>query len=94
MQYSAIQSSNQNSNIINIANVDRRHYQVSEDNLWDRLTLAQQFSAGSLGQLGYKLCFIRHVNHSALAILKLGNEVATISIDGQINISKSLKFRD
>jgi len=73
---------------------DRRQYQKPIlDDLWNRLTLAQQFSVANLGQFGYNLSFIRRVAHNSLAILHLKNKTATISSDGTINISSGIELR-
>jgi len=65
----------------------------SLDTMWDELTLAQQFSISSLGQFGYTLNFIRHVNLKTLAILHLNEKTATINEDGVINITAGIDLR-
>lgn len=60
---------------------------------WENLTLSQQFSISSLGKFGYILAFIRLVNGNSLAVLKLDNKVATINVEGMINIKPNLVCR-
>ncbi len=70
----------------------------SQDNdlndLWDKLTLSQQFSVCSLGQFGYMLTYVRTISNRSLAILKLDKKVATVNDDGLINISPYISIRD
>ncbi len=58
----------------------------SHDALWEQLNLCQQYSVSSLGQFGYILTSVSHVNNTTLAVLTLENKVATINIEGSINI--------
>lgn len=78
--------------------IERRHYcvegEVELNNDWQKLTLAQRFSALSLSKYGYKLRFIRFTSEGSTAVLLLKNgEPATISADGDINASPDIQLR-
>jgi len=73
--------------------IDRRE-EVPEQSLWwNKLSLAQKFSASSLGQFGYELCFVRHDQGENLAVLTCDSGVAVITEDGEINTSPSIEIR-
>lgn len=74
--------------------IDRRVESQPNMDIWDLLTLEQQFSVCSLGQMGYLLSFVRKTSHCYMAILKSGNKVATIDCHGRINTSPQIKLRD
>ena len=60
---------------------------------WPKLSLAQKFSASSLGKFGYELHFIRHEKGHKLAVLICNEGVAVISEDGEINTSPNILTR-
>ena len=72
---------------------DRRQSHVDQSMLWDKLNLSQQYSVCSLGQFGYILTYVRILHDKTLAILKLGNKLATINEAGDINISPYINCR-
>jgi hypothetical protein len=72
---------------------DRREENYDQGILWEELNLSQQFSVCSLGQFGYILTYVRHLNETTLAILKSDNKIATINEAGDINVSPSILFR-
>jgi hypothetical protein len=67
---------------------------VSANSDWQKLTLAQRFSATSLTKYGYELLFIRYSCSSSIAVMVLQNGTpATISEDGDINTSPDIYIR-
>ena len=73
---------------------DRRQYSPEQSELWSRLNLSQQFSAGSLSQYGYTLTFIRHLKPNENLIIMLSqNKVATINSEGEIDINSNITIR-
>ena len=60
---------------------------------WSKLSLAQKFSASSLGKFGYELCFVRNEHGHSLAVLTCNSGVAVITEDGDINTSPNIKIR-
>lgn len=73
--------------------IDRRSKIQKKLEYWDKLSLAQKFSASSLGRFGYELSFIRYENDNKLAVLQCNGKIATIREDGEINISPDIKIR-
>ena len=73
--------------------VERRHEQPENSVWWSRLSLAQKFSASSLGKFGYELLFIRNDNGKSLAVLSCNGGLAVISEDGEINTSPNIQIR-
>lgn len=73
--------------------IERRHGQIEQENLWDRLTLAQKFSAGSLTKYGYDLAFIRNSASGSTAIMLLDDKSTTISDDGTIDTNPNIVIR-
>ncbi len=63
----------------------------SHNRYWEQLNLSQQFSVYILGQFGYILTSIRYIDNTVLALLTSDNKIATINVEGTINIkSESL----
>ncbi|MGJ8691958.1 MAG: hypothetical protein ACSHW0_05715 [Thalassotalea sp.] len=60
---------------------------------WDKLSLAQKFSASSLGKFGYELSFVRNENGKSVAVLSCNGGIAIITEDGDINSSPDIKIR-
>ncbi len=73
--------------------VERRHETPENSVWWSRLSLAQKFSASSLGKFGYELMFIRNDNGKSLAVLSCNGGLAIISEDGEINTSPNIHIR-
>lgn len=73
--------------------MERRQQNVSSSDLWDKLTLSQQFSVSSLNQYGYNLAFIRNSDEGSLAILLRDDNAATIDNYGEINTSPDIVIR-
>ncbi|WP_448211960.1 hypothetical protein [Colwellia sp. MEBiC06753] len=74
--------------------VERRSEPPENSVWWSRLSLAQKFSASSLGKFGYELRFIRNDNGKSLAVLTCNGGVAVITEDGEINTSPNIKIRE
>lgn len=74
--------------------LERRQQSEVVDTLWEKLSLAQQFSASSLAQFGYDLTFIRNSNTDNLAILLCDGTAATISSEGEIDTSPDIVIRN
>jgi len=75
------------------AMLERRKEAPEQSIWWTKLSLAQKFSASSLGKFGYELRFVRNENGHSLAVLQCHGGVAVISEDGDIDTSPSLKIR-
>lgn len=73
--------------------VERRGEPPEHSVWWSHLSLAQKFSASSLGKFGYELQFVRNNNGSSLAVLICNGGVATIAEDGEINTSPNIHIR-
>lgn len=73
--------------------VDRRSQDPEQAEYWDKLSLAQKFSASSLGKFGYELSFIRYVNDGKMAVLQCDGKIVTIFEDGEIDTSPDIKIR-
>jgi len=74
--------------------LERRQQELTPENLWNKLSLAQKFAASSLTQFGYDLTYIRNSNNvGSLAILLCNDSVATISSEGEIDSSPSIVIR-
>lgn len=73
--------------------MERREQIFSSNELWDKLTLSQQFSVSSLNQYGYNLAFIRNTNEGSLAVLLRDDNAATINNHGEINTSPDIVIR-
>ena len=61
---------------------------------WKKLSLAQKFSASSLGKFGYELAFVRNEQGQSIAVLTCDSCVAVITEDGEINTSPNIHIRD
>jgi hypothetical protein len=78
--------------------IERRDLAVSSDvganSDWQKLTLAQRFSAQSLSKYGYELRFTRFTSKGSTAVLVLKNGTpATISENGDINTTPDIHIR-
>ncbi len=74
--------------------VERRQREPEQSIWWNKLSLAQKFSASSLGKFGYELSFVRNDNGHSLAVLTCSSGVAVITEDGDINTSPDINIRD
>jgi len=73
--------------------IERRAEPPEQSVWWSKLSLAQKFSASSLGKFGYELLFIRSENGRSLAVLSCNGGVAVVSEDGDINTTPNVKIR-
>jgi len=73
--------------------VERRQEPPEQSVWWSKLSLAQKFSASSLGKFGYELMFVRNEQGRSIAFLICNGGTATISEDGDINTSSNEKMR-
>lgn len=73
--------------------IDRRQESPEQSVWWTKLSLAQKFSASSLGKFGYELCFVRNEQGHSLAVLTCNSGVAVITEDGDINTSPHINIR-
>jgi hypothetical protein len=74
--------------------LERRKLSSDKSMLWDQLSLAQKFSASSLGQFGYELSFVRTEKGHSVAVLTCNSGVAIITEDGEIDTSPNIELRD
>jgi len=72
---------------------ERRREAPEQSVWWNELSLAQQFSASSLGKFGYELTFVRNNKGHNLAILQCIGGVAVISENGDIDTSPNITIR-
>jgi len=72
--------------------IERRQQDIEQD-LWQKLTLSQRFSASSLTNFGYQLTFIRSCESGSLAVLVKDGYCTTISDNGDINTNPILHIR-
>ncbi len=73
--------------------IERRGEKPEQSVWWSRLSLAQKFSASSLGKFGYELAFIRNEQGRSLAVLTCNGGIAVITEDGDINTAPSITIR-
>ncbi|MFT5815827.1 MAG: hypothetical protein ACI9VT_003603 [Psychroserpens sp.] len=73
--------------------LNRRKEVPEQSILWSKLSLAQKFSASSLGKFGYKLSFIRNDEGHSLAVLRCDSGIVVITEDGDINTSPTIEMR-
>jgi hypothetical protein len=73
--------------------VERRQETPEQSIWWTKLSLAQKFSASSLGKFGYELTFVRNEQDRSLAILVCNGGIALITEDGDINTSPDIHIR-
>ncbi len=74
--------------------IERRGVQPEHSVWWSKLSLAQKFSASSLGKFGYELQFVRSSEAGRLAVLTCNGGIATISEEGDIDTSPDIVIRD
>lgn len=74
--------------------LERRKQPPEHSVWWNKLSLAQKFSASSLGKFGYELSFVRNEKGQNLAVLTCNSGVAVITDDGDINTSPNIQIRD
>lgn len=74
--------------------LERRQNSPEQSVWWNKLSLAQKFSASSLGKFGYDLAFVRNEQGHSLAVLTCSSGIAVITEDGDINTSPTISVRD
>jgi hypothetical protein len=74
--------------------LERRQKAPEQSVWWNKLSLAQKFSASSLGKFGYELAFVRKENRQSIAVLTCDSGVAVITEDGDINTNPDIHIRD
>ncbi len=72
---------------------ERRQEPPEQSVWWSKLSLAQKFSASSLGKFGYELSFVRNEQGRSLAVLTCQGGIAVITEDGDINTSPAINYR-
>jgi len=73
--------------------IERRAEPPEQSVWWSKLSLAQKFSASSLGKFGYELLFIRHENGRSVAVLSCNGGSAVVTEDGDINTTPNIEVR-
>lgn len=74
--------------------IDRRKTPPEQSVWWKKLSLAQKFSASSLGKFGYELSFVRNADtNDRLAVLSCNGSIAVISEEGDIDTSPNINIR-
>ncbi|PCI55185.1 MAG: hypothetical protein COB45_06725 [Gammaproteobacteria bacterium] len=74
--------------------LERRQTPPEDSTWWKKLTLAQKFSASSLGKFGYELIFVRKEKGQNIAVLTCDSGLAVITEDGDINTSPDIHIRN
>jgi hypothetical protein len=74
--------------------LERRQTVPEHSVWWNKLSLAQKFSASSLGKFGYELAFVRKDQGQSIAVLTCDSGVAVITEDGDINSNPDIHIRD
>ncbi|MDX2369886.1 MAG: hypothetical protein QNK36_16040 [Colwellia sp.] len=74
--------------------IERRQTPPEHSVWWVKLSLAQKFSASSLGKFGYELDFVRKEKGRNIAVLTCDSGVAVITEDGDIDTSPDIHIRD
>jgi len=72
---------------------ERRLINICQNVWYDKLTLAQKFSASKLSQYGYQLKFIRNIKGEAIAIFSCDDRLATVNITGDIDLKPKIRLR-
>ena len=80
-------------NLYRDALIERRQNMEQNNEWWEKLTLAQKFSASSLAKYGYELAYIRDSASGNLAVMLQENNVSTIAEDGDIDTSPVINLR-
>jgi hypothetical protein len=79
---------------LNVKPIKERRTEPPEQSvLWQQLSLAQKFSASSLGKFGYELTFIRREGGFSIAVLTCDDDIAVVYDDGDIETSAEIKIR-
>jgi hypothetical protein len=82
---------------MNVENIvektERRIDDTKNTALFNKLNLAQKFSANGLINFGYSIEHIRSTDEGLLAILKSNNDLATIDSEGEIDTKPSIRIR-
>ncbi|ALO35712.1 hypothetical protein CMT41_14045 [Colwellia sp. MT41] len=73
--------------------LERRKEAPEQSVWWNKLSLAQKFSASSLGKFGYEITFVRNDEGHSLAVMQCNGGVAVISEDGDIDTSPKIAIR-
>ena len=73
--------------------LERRSESPEQSIWWTKLSLAQKFSASSLGKFGYELAFVRNEQGRSLAVLICNGGIAVVTEDGEINTSPNIVVR-
>ena len=73
--------------------IERRQLSDDEQRWWDKLTMAQKFSASGLTNYGYKLAFVRYSSLGNLAVFTYEGRTVTITDDGVINTTPNMSVR-
>lgn len=73
--------------------LERRKEAPEQSVWWSKLSLAQKFSASSLGKFGYELTFVRKESGASIAVLQCSGGVAVISDEGDIDTSPDIVLR-
>ncbi|NQY63658.1 MAG: hypothetical protein HRT38_07955 [Alteromonadaceae bacterium] len=73
--------------------IERRHMTAEQQFCWDKLTMAQKFSAGSLSKYGYDLAFVRSSAAGNIAVLLRDGCCAVILNTGEVNTAPDISIR-
>jgi len=73
---------------------ERRQKHSERTVCYERLSLAQKFSAAQLTQFGFQLQFIREGPSGAYAVFICGSNSVTVNNSGEINSEANVSFRE
>ncbi len=76
-----------------LSNIHRRRRAIESYEWWDYLNYAQKFSVSSLYKFGYKINFVRRVEHISIVFMSLNGNKVTIDQDGLIDNKAGIETR-
>lgn len=73
--------------------VSYQRINYSEDEWWERLTLAQKATVSMLQRFGYTLAFIRSLDNGRKAVVLCDGKPAVIYDDGEFDLEPDIVLR-
>jgi|ETNmetMinimDraft_8_1059916.scaffolds.fasta_scaffold46517_1 hypothetical protein len=71
----------------------RRSRSLESYEWWNHLNYAQKFSVSSLYKFGYKIRFVRTVDHKSTVVMSLNRDIVTVDVDGLIDSNPDIQVR-
>ena len=76
-----------------LSHFHRRRRPLEKQEWWNHLNNAQKFAVGSLDKYGYEILFVRQENNLSLVVMSLGDAMATVDQEGNIDMEPNIKYR-